>query len=111
MKTFEDFNNIDEKKMEEIFLQLVHLDELEISFRFLDSNNNLTSCKYYLWYYYNNHCYFEINRNKKYFWIDDASIFNILSKEIIDYNSTMKFIKKMIDKYFVHKNYGRIITS
>lgn len=111
MKTYEDFNNIDEKKMEELFLQLSHLDELEIRFSFLDNNNNLSSSKYYLYYYYKSVCFFEINTNRKYFWINEVSIFNIIREEIIDYNSTMKFIKKMIDKYFVHKNYGRIITS
>ena len=39
MKTFEEFDNIDEK--EKLFLELAHLDELEIKFDFIKYENYL----------------------------------------------------------------------
>ena len=46
MKTFEQYNINDEKEMEELFLEIAHLDELEIRFDFIKYNLDL-------FYFYN----------------------------------------------------------
>ncbi|MCK9447040.1 hypothetical protein M0Q50_09340 [bacterium] len=110
MKTYEQYSGIDEKEMEKLFLKVSHLDELEIVFRFID-NNYLTSSNNYLWYQYVDICYFEVNINKKYFWVNDFKIFSNIYEKINNYDDTMIFVKKMVDKYFSHKINFNIITS
>lgn len=100
MKTFEQFENIDEK--EKLFLELAHLDDLEIRFDFLELGE-------YMFYYYKEKCLFGQEKKNKKFYVSRYEIyrffekaFNFSHKEFDDY------ILNIIYKYFKLDDYYTI---
>jgi hypothetical protein len=93
MKTFDDFDEYDEK--EDFFLELAHIDELQIRFDFI-------KYKIYMFYCYeNNRSLFHKIKKRKIFYIDDFYMFSKFEKKFhTNYKNTRIFMKKMIDKYF-----------
>lgn len=91
MKTFETFNNTDE--LEKFFLEVAHLNELEIRFDFINFET-------YMFYFYNYKCFFHKMKKTKIFYMDDYYIFSkFKSKFNINYRNFRLFTKKMIDKH------------
>lgn len=92
MITFENYN-ID-NEVENLFLELAHLDELEIGFDFINN-------KYQLLYKYNNVYLFSHDKPTKYLrikygeiWSSIEDIFNLTIEE------TTYHMNKMTEKYF-----------
>ncbi|MCK9445687.1 hypothetical protein M0Q50_02215 [bacterium] len=102
MKSFEQFDNIDNK--EKHFLALAHLDELEIKFEFI-------KYKDMLFYFYDYGFLFDISKKSKIFNTSYLEICSVLERE---YNMNIydirNFMTTMVDKYFKLKNY-KILTS
>ena len=97
MKTFEAFNNIDEK--EELFLQLAHLDELEIKFDFIEYEN-------IIFYFYKDKCLFYQNKKSKAFYIEYVKIWSVFEKKFsLNFKETKDFMVGAIDKHFKLKDY------
>ncbi|MCK9446764.1 hypothetical protein M0Q50_07895 [bacterium] len=94
MKTFEQFNTIDEK--EKLFLELAHLDELEIRFDFVDNDY-----ENYIYYFYKEKCFFAKDKSNRHFYIDyDYILFKLMKKYMMDLYDTINFISNMLKKYF-----------
>ncbi|MCK9445703.1 hypothetical protein M0Q50_02295 [bacterium] len=104
MKTFEEYNwdNFPEMKidMEETFLELSHLDKLEISFDFIDNDE-------WIFYFYKNREIFDQNKISKIFYINLYEIWSPIQKKFeLDYQVTSDFMKDMIEKYFKINGYS-----
>ena len=100
MKTFEQYNNIDEK--EKLFLELTYLDDLEIKFDFIEY-------KEYIFYFYkDDYLFYQDKKNMK-FYINYYKIWSVFeSKFNINYEEIREFMKGMIDKHFNLKDYTPI---
>lgn len=97
MKTFEQFDNIDEK--EKLFLEVAHLDELVIKFDFIEY-------EYDLYYFYKDNCLFDQNKKTMYFYIRYIKIWSVFEKKFgINFQEIKDFMLGMINKYFKLKNY------
>lgn len=89
MKTFEDFNN-----MEELFLGIAHLDDLEIKFDFIDYGADF-------FYYYNDSWLFKENKKNEFFFINYDKIWSVFEKKYgLNYDEIDNFMTIMLDKYF-----------
>ncbi|MCK9445721.1 hypothetical protein M0Q50_02385 [bacterium] len=99
MKTFGNLQNHMEKEMEELFIKLSHLDELEIKFNFISTEN-------YLFYNYNDEWQFIQEKNQMYFWTDEDIIVGIENDFDLGRVETRIFLQTMIEKYFGFKNYN-----
>lgn len=98
MKTFDGFNNMDEK--EELFLSLAHLDELVIRFDFMWSSEDI-------FYFYNKTCLFVKDKKNKMFSINSDEIWSIYRNKInMSYHSTRSIMNIMSEKYFNLKVYS-----
>lgn len=95
MKTFESFNI---KDVEDLFLQLIHLDELEIKFDFMHM-------KTYLFYNYKENYLLIQDKQKNIIFIDDRIIEQMQKDLYLRRVDTIYFIGEMIEKYFGLKNY------
>lgn len=98
MKTFEAFNNIDGKDLEEFFLKLSHLDELEIKFDLINHDSEL-------FYFYRGECLFTNHKEIKQFWIYyDNFILRFEKKYKLktkkSTTSLKEFLATMVEKYF-----------
>ena len=82
MKTFEQFESMDEIK----FLELAHLDELEVKFDFIFN-------KIYIFYFYKENCLFYQNKKGKYFWINYERICSYFEHK-------KNIISNIVNKYF-----------
>lgn len=109
MKTFEAFNNID-KEIEELFLELSHIDELDIKFDFREWTDSI-------FYFYGNIVLFEQELLSHHFWINDKKIYNVIKKEF-DLNSgeINMYMDGMIEKHLnIHgysiKLYGNMMIA
>lgn len=100
MKIFENFNN-KEKEMEELFLQLSHMDELEIVFDFTELESSE-----YISYYYNDEFVFEQNKKMKCFGINYKHFTPIRDKFYINNYDMSILLNSMIEKYFNLYNYN-----
>ncbi|MCK9445716.1 hypothetical protein M0Q50_02360 [bacterium] len=89
MKTFEQYNN-KEKEMEESFLELAHLDKLEIRFNFIDS-------KYQMFYVYNGvYIFLQDKIEKRFVVYNDVSNYFIAN---FYYANIKVFFNNMIKKH------------
>lgn len=102
MKTFGNFNN-KQKQMEDFFIEVAHLDELEIKFDFIEYNG------LFLYYYYNNVRLFDMTKKFKYFHINSLIWKSFSSKFNLDYNNAQSILSSMIEKYFNLSGYKTII--
>lgn len=115
MKTFEEYDikyksflgNDEFLEMEEYFLELINLDELEIKFNF-----KIESIKDIMYYFYKDICLIENDKNKK-IGINKELIFDKIKDNIHDirnvdykYTITMNTIEQLIKK---HLNLGNVI--
>lgn len=97
MKTFEQFEDIDET--EEKFLQITHLDELVIKFDFIRYN-------YGFFYFYKDKCLFQQDNKNNYFFIRYKEIWLFLKKKFnFNDNENRYYMEEMIEKYFKLKDY------
>lgn len=97
MKKFEDFENVDEK--EKLFLELAHLDELDIKFDFIRYPIEI-------FYYYENHCLFNKIKTQNKFYINHNKIWIIFKNRYnLKYIDIKNFMKIMLDKHFNSKGY------
>ena len=96
MKTFEQYNN-KEKEMEELFIQLSHLDELDIKFDFL-------RYKYEMFYFYKKNFLFDIEKfgtnSIDKFWIDEKIWNRIVLRFGFSSIDIEDFMVSMSIKYF-----------
>lgn len=100
MKTFEEFEDIDES--EKIFLQLAHIDELEIKFNFISSRTVLL-------YLYKDNFLFEITKKSKKIWINYEDVwypfeqkYNTIRSD--RYVQPRVLLDKYVKKYLFIKN-------
>lgn len=97
MKMFDAFN-IDDK--EKLFLELAHLDELEIRFDFIEYKNSL-------YYFYKKNCLFDQNKKRKIFWINYSKIWRVIEKKFdINDKETKDIMSSMVEKHFKLKKYS-----
>ena len=97
MKTFEQFQNIDEK--EKLFLELSHLDEIEIRFDLFKYKNDL-------FYFYKENYLFDQDKKYKYFYISYDNIWSVFELKFnLNYQEISDFMKGMVDKHFKLKGY------
>ncbi|MCK9445713.1 hypothetical protein M0Q50_02345 [bacterium] len=95
MKTFEQYNINDEKEMEELFLEIAHLDELEAKFYFIEYPDDV-------FYYYKNDWIFCYDKDGHYFWIS-VNLWGIFRNEHYFKSDEIKlksFMYSMIEKHF-----------
>lgn len=97
MKTFEQFQNIDEK--EKLFLELSHLDEIEIRFDFINY-------KTLLYYFYKEINLFEQDKIRLYFWINNEEIWSHFESIFNNDNEIKIFLSHMINKHFGLNDYN-----
>lgn len=103
MKTFEQFENIDEK--EKLFLQLAHLDNLDIKFDFIEY-------KYELFYIYKDNCLFYQEKKSKCFYINFDKIWEVFENKFsLNYKKIQKIMNGMVKKHFKLKGYKSFIES
>lgn len=95
MKTFNKYNN---QQHEELFLKLVHLDELEIKFELIKFENILL-------YYYKNICLFFVDKINQSVYINLDEIWYKISNTMPYDEDVYKFMNSMINKYFNFDNY------
>ena len=106
MKTFEQYFNLlienfnnKEKEMEEFFLQLSHINELDIKFNFIEYKDTL-------FYLYKNKCLFDQDKKTMYFYINYDKIWSVFEKEFsLNYQEIKDFMSGMVEKHFKLKDY------
>lgn len=90
MKTFEDFNYT-EREIEKTFLELSHIDELEINFDFIRYTFDL-------YYFYKNECLFEYDKISDFFYVNYYRVW--LPIRDFDHDDLEEFMVTIIVKYF-----------
>ncbi|MCK9445933.1 hypothetical protein M0Q50_03475 [bacterium] len=97
MKTFEQFENINE--LEKSFLELAHLDELEIKFDFMRYESDI-------FYFHNYKCLFKLVKKNVFIYINSDEIWSVFENKFgLDYIKTTKFMGDMIHKHFKLNSY------
>lgn len=90
MKSFEQY-----KDMEQLFLELAHIDELEIRFNFISNHNNS------ILFFYKDIWLFDQDKKTKEFYINYDNIWLIIkSKFNLKIKEIRYFFTYMIEKYF-----------
>ncbi|MCK9445722.1 hypothetical protein M0Q50_02390 [bacterium] len=97
MKTFESFN-MDPR--EKLFLELTHIDELEIKFDFINETDILR-LEEKLFYFYKDDCIFSQYKNHNYLSINNM-LWSYSHMEVYD---NQLFVKSMLLKYLNISNY------
>lgn len=109
MKTFESFNNKD-KEIEELFLKLSHIDELDIKFDFREWKDSI-------FYFYGDIVIFEQELLSHQFWVNGKKILNVIKQELYYSSQDIEdFFKSMIEKHLnIHgysiETYGFMMIS
>jgi hypothetical protein len=103
MKTFEAFN-IDPH--ENLFLEISHLDELEIKFDFFEYKSTI-------FYLYNNNCLFGYVKSHKTFYVNRDDISKYFETSFyINKKNMVVFLESMINKYFnIYSNVIELYTA
>jgi len=100
MKTFEQYNINDEKEMEELFLEIAHLDELEIRFDFIKYNLDL-------FYFYNDEWLFSQDKKFKNFYLNHKNIWLKFGYTSDLNKSGFRFIiRNIVNKHFNLTDYS-----
>ncbi|MCK9446880.1 hypothetical protein M0Q50_08535 [bacterium] len=103
MKTFEHFEVIDEK--EKLFLELAHLDELEIKFDFIEYPKNI-------YYFYKDTWLFNQDKKFNYFWINYDKIWIVFSSKFdINYKEIGYYMSDILEKHFKLNGYETISSN
>lgn len=93
MKTFEKYNKIDKKEREKLFLEIAHLDELEIRFE-------LIKHRYSIFYNYKNKYLFEQFKSSFFTISIEHIMYFFITKYGHKYDEHLPFMKSMVKKYF-----------
>ena len=89
---------IENLQYEKLFLELAHLDELEIKFDFIEYENDL-------YYFYNKNVLFDQYKKSGRFYINYDKIWSIFgSKFNLKYNDIQSITKKMVERHFKLKD-------
>jgi hypothetical protein len=91
MKTFENYNL--KYEMEESFLHLAHLDNLEIKFDLIEYEDDM-------FYFYDNIYLFSYMKKPKEFYMNPKRIWSIENRYDISGIEFEQFMKSMVEKYF-----------